>query len=122
MNMLRGSRYEHRHCHGEHNRGKGSISRSSISEAVPHFERFFYCLFIHSLFHIGRLIDVDGSSTASSVHEVFKLAAVLRLSLELLVVLKELEKSASLLVFREVVKRALEVIEIKLRVHDQNKL
>ena len=68
------------------------------------------------------MIDVDGSSTASSVHEVFKLAAVLRLSLELLVVLKELEKSASLLVFREVVKRALEVIEIKLRVHAQNKL
>ena len=99
--MLRSNRCEHGLGHGQHNEdcGNGSVSRASIGESVPHFERFFNCLFIHSLFHIGRLIDVDGSS-AATVHEVFKLAAVLRLPLELLVVLEELEKGASLLVFR----------------------
>ena len=104
IRLLRSS-HEHGHDRGEHSKDwwMWCVSRASIGEAVPHFERFFDCLFIHSLFHIVRLVNVDGSS----VHEVFKLAAVLRLPLELLVVLEELEKGTRLLVFGEVVKRAL---------------
>ena len=60
---------------------------------------------MESLFHVGRLVDVNG--TAPVAHEVFKPAAGRRLPFELLVILEELEESTGLLIFGEVIKRAL---------------